>query len=69
MSNKKIYLSAAAHATDNPTKCKDKCGENIHCNAYMDIVEKRLKIWYNRAINRKEVCYEKEDNHRYSCSR
>lgn len=40
---KKIYLSAAAHATDNPTKCPIKCGENIHCNAYMDIVEKRLK--------------------------
>lgn len=40
---KKIYLSAAAHATDNPTKCSGKCGENVHCNAYMDIVEKRLK--------------------------
>lgn len=41
---KKIYLSAAAHATDNKTKCPGgKCGENIHCNAYMDIVEKRLK--------------------------
>ena len=40
---KKIYLSAAAHAIDNPTKCPTKCGENIHCNAYMDIVEKRLR--------------------------
>ena len=40
---KKIYLSAAAHATDNPTKCPIKCGENVHCNEYMDIVEKRLK--------------------------
>ena len=40
---KKIYLSAAAHATDNQTKCPTKCGENVHCNAYMDIVEKRLK--------------------------
>ena len=40
---KKIYLSAAAHTTDNPTKCPGKCGENIHCNAYMDIVEHRLK--------------------------
>ena len=40
---KKIYLSAAAHAIDNPTKCPTKCGENIHCNTYMDIVEKRLK--------------------------
>ena len=39
----KIYLSAAAHATDNPTKCPQKCGENTHCNAYMDIVERRLK--------------------------
>ena len=39
---KKIYLSAAAHATDNPTKCLVACGENIHCNAYMDIVERRL---------------------------
>lgn len=40
---KKIYLSAAAHATDNPTKCPNKCGENVHCNAYMDIVERLLK--------------------------
>lgn len=40
---KKIYLSAAAHATDNKTKCPQACGENIHCNAYMDIVERRLK--------------------------
>lgn len=39
----KIYLSPAAHATDNSTKCPTKCGENVHCNAYMDIVEKRLK--------------------------
>lgn len=43
MMAKKIYLSAAAHATDNSTKCPTKCGENVHCNAYMDIVEKRLK--------------------------
>lgn len=41
--SKKVYLSAAAHQFDNPTKCPAKCGENIHCNAYMDIVEKRLK--------------------------
>lgn len=40
---KKIYLSAAAHAYDNKTKCPSKCGENVHCNEYMDIVEKRLK--------------------------
>lgn len=39
----KVYLSPAAHATDNATKCPSKCGENVHCNAYMDIVEKRLK--------------------------
>lgn len=40
---KKIYLSAAAHGSDNKTKCPNACGENIHCNEYMDIVEKRLK--------------------------
>ena len=40
---KNIYLSAAAHATDNPTECPQKCGENTHCNQYMDIVERRLK--------------------------
>lgn len=39
----KIYLSAAAHAVDNLTECDGKCGENIHCNQYMDIVEKRLR--------------------------
>ncbi len=39
----KIYLSAAAHATDNKTQCPIPCGENIHCNQYMDIVERRLK--------------------------
>ncbi len=39
----KIYLSAAAHATDNSTKCPQPCGENTHCNQYMDIVEGRLK--------------------------
>lgn len=41
--SKKIYLSPAAHATDNKTKCPMSCGENIHCNQYIDIVEKRLK--------------------------
>ena len=40
---KKLYLSAAAHKSDNPTKCPTKCGENVHCKAYMDIVEKRMK--------------------------
>lgn len=39
----KAYLSAAAHQYDNPTKCPIKCGENVHCNQYMDIVERRLK--------------------------
>lgn len=39
----KIYLSAAAHAVDNTTKCPSACGENVHCNAYMDLLEKRLK--------------------------
>lgn len=38
----KIYLSAAAHAIDNSTKCPMSCGENIHCNQYMDIVQQRL---------------------------
>ena len=40
---KKIYLSPAAHNPDNSTKCPTKCGENVHCNQYMDILEKRLK--------------------------
>lgn len=39
----KIYLSPAAHAHDNATKCPTTCGENVHNNAYMDIVESRLK--------------------------
>lgn len=39
----KIYLSAAAHSTDNPTKCPVKCGENVHCIRYMDLVEIKLK--------------------------
>ena len=39
---KKIYLSAAAHKADNQTKCPSKCGENVHCKAYMDIVQRRL---------------------------
>ncbi len=40
--SKKLYLSAAAHRYDNPTKCPDKCGENVHCKAYMDLVEQRM---------------------------
>ena len=39
----KIYLSPAAHAHDNSTKCPMPCGENVHANLYMDIVERRLK--------------------------
>lgn len=39
----KVYLSAAAHLTDNKTKCPLSCGENVHCKAYMDIVERRLQ--------------------------
>lgn len=40
---KKLYISAAAHDNDNPTKCPNKCSENTHCNTYMDIVEVRMK--------------------------
>lgn len=40
---KKIYLSSAAHANDNQTKCPVSCSENIHCSQYMDVVEARLK--------------------------
>ncbi len=43
MAKPKIYLSPAAHAADNATKCPTKCGENVHCNQYMDVVERRLK--------------------------
>lgn len=39
----KLYLSAAAHQYDNPTKCPGQCGENVHCKAYMDLVESRMK--------------------------
>ena len=42
MAKPKVYLSAAAHQYDNPTKCPTKCGENVHCKQYMDVVEKRL---------------------------
>ena len=41
--SKKLYLSAAAHQYDNDTKCPIPCGENIHCKAYMDLVEARMK--------------------------
>ncbi len=40
---KKVYLSAAAHATDNQTECPLACGENLHCNQYMDMVQARLE--------------------------
>ncbi len=43
MAKPKIYLSAAAHATDNATECPAACSENAHCNAYMDILERRLR--------------------------
>ena len=39
----KIYLSAAAHATDNRTLCPVACSENTHCNQYMDKLEERLR--------------------------
>ena len=39
---KKLYLSAAAHGVDNKTKCPNPCSENTHCNAYMDIVQRRM---------------------------
>ena len=32
----KIYLSPAAHGHDNPCSFDSSCGENIHCNLYMD---------------------------------
>lgn len=38
----KIYLSPAAHGTDNRTKCPTSCGENVHCNQYMDKLQPRL---------------------------
>ena len=43
MEKKLLCLSAAAHQYDNPTECPNACGENVHCRAYMDIVERRMK--------------------------
>ena len=40
---KKIYLSPAAHGHDNPCSYSKECGENVHCNAYMDELEPYLK--------------------------
>ena len=48
----KIYLSPAAHGVDNPCSYDKKCGENVHCNKYMDELEPFLKacgIDYKRA--------------------
>ena len=39
----KIYLSPAAHATDNRTQCPMACSENTHCNASTDKLEARLR--------------------------
>ena len=39
----KIYLSPAAHAADNRTQCPVACSENTHANAYMDVLERRLR--------------------------
>ncbi len=38
----KIYLSPAAHGHDNPCNFDSACGENIHCNLYMDELEPYL---------------------------
>ena len=39
----KIYLSPAAHATDNVTKCPGgRCSENTHCIAYTTLLAQRL---------------------------
>lgn len=40
---KKLYLSAAGHAIDNKTKCPVPCSENTHCNAYMDLLEQKMR--------------------------
>lgn len=42
MEKKLLCLSDALHQYDNPTKCPDDCGENVHCDAYMDIIERRM---------------------------
>lgn len=53
----KIYLSAAAHETDNRTKCPTTCSENKHCNQYMDILEKRLKENGGFEVKRGDIKY------------
>lgn len=35
----KIYLSPAAHEHDNPCSFDPHCGENVHCNAFMDYLQ------------------------------
>ena len=42
MAKKLLCLSDALHQYDNPTECPADCGENVHCDAYMDIVERRM---------------------------
>ncbi|MBR5525044.1 MAG: N-acetylmuramoyl-L-alanine amidase [Clostridia bacterium] len=42
MGKKKVYLSAASHATDNKTACYRQCSENTHCNQYMELVQQML---------------------------
>ena len=42
MNMPKIYLSPAAHGRDNPCGYDSACGENIHCNLYMDELEPYL---------------------------
>lgn len=32
----KIYLSPACHQYDNPCSYSTSCGENVHCNQYMN---------------------------------
>lgn len=39
----KIYLSPAAHGHDNPCSYSSACGENVHCNLYMDELEPYLQ--------------------------
>ena len=42
MAKKLLCLSDALHQYDNPTECPVDCGENVHCDAYMDIIERRM---------------------------
>jgi hypothetical protein len=40
----KIYLSPACHEHDNTCSYSSQCGENIHCNRYMDYLSYHLKV-------------------------